>query len=101
MNNLCLFFYNYRILNLSGEILENVGQIGVEIHSATFTYAGPEQPKRQRYVFGELLKSFYDLHKKFGFRLVSYNPNGCFHTSNDDPYFINYSYFDLLFYKAK
>jgi len=86
---------------IDSEILKNVGQIGVEIHSATYTYAGPEQPKRQRYVFGELLKSFYDLHKKLGFRLVSYNPNGCFHSSNDDPYFINYSYFDLLFYKAK
>ena len=101
INNLYIFFIIYQILNLSGEILETVGQIGVEIHSATYTYAGPEQPKRQRYVFGELLKSFYDLHKKLGFRLVSYNPNGCFHTSNDDPYFINYSYFDLLFYKVK
>ena len=78
-----------------------MSQIGVEIHSSTYNYLGPEQQKRQRYIFGELLKSFYDLYHKLNFRLVSYNPNGCFHTANDDPFFINYSYFDLLFYKQK
>ena len=82
-------------------MLQNVGQIGVEIHTATPDYKDWDLINRQRYIFKQLLLSFYDIHSKLGFKLVSYNPNGCLHTDMDDPYFMNYSYFDVLFYKAK
>ena len=80
--------------------MKNVSQIGVEIHTATYNYFGGTQLLLQRYMFSEFLTIFYDLHHKLGFRLVSYNPNGCIHIAHDDPFFINHSYFDLLFYKS-
>ena len=57
-------------------MLGKVDQIGVEIHTALYPSVrfGPleENLKTQRYIFTELMKIFYELHHKFGFRLVSY-----------------------------
>ena len=65
-------------------------QIGAEIHTGKLE-AG------FRNTLTRLLRSFQALKKDFGFDLVSYNPNGCFHKIHDYPGTNFYSYFDILF----
>ena len=80
---------------LESGILRNVRQIGIEMHTGKVHLTGEERPG----VFRQLLKSFWELYQ-LGFRLISYAPNLCVSTSQDQYGAHHYTYADLVFYKS-
>lgn len=74
-------------------MLKNIRQIGIELHTGPVHLPG----EKQAGMLAELIRVFRDLHKQ-GFRLISYNPNGCV-GKNQDPNKKYYTYFDIVFYK--
>jgi len=76
--------------------LNNVQQIGIEMHTGKVHLTSEERPN----VFRQLLKSFQELYK-IGFRLVSYAPNLCVgNTSQDQDSKNYYTYADIVFIRS-
>ena len=74
-------------------VLKNIRQIGIELHTGPVHLPG----EKQTAMLTELVGVIRDLHKQ-GFRLISYNPNGCVGKAQD-PGKKYYTYFDVVFYR--
>ena len=79
---------------ISSGALENVRQIGVELHTGTGQFTSWERPG----VLRQLLKSFHQLYQ-LGFRLISYAPNRCIGQGHDQDDRKFYTYANVVFYK--
>ena len=79
---------------VSSGILNNIQQIGMEMHTGKMHVARKKALK----LFNGLLKGFKAIQEDYGFRLIAYNANGCMakkycYTNTYHPYH------DLVFYK--
>lgn len=74
--------------------LRNVRQLGLEFHTGRSIVPDEEATE----TFAVLIQSIQKLHE-MGFRLISYQPNGCV-GKNGDLFKKYYSYFDVVFYRA-
>ena len=79
---------------LESNVLKNVKQIGIEMHTGKVHLTGEERPQ----IFKELLKSFLEFYQ-LGFSLISYSPNLCVSQSQDQYGARYYTYADIVFYK--
>jgi hypothetical protein len=80
---------------LKSDVLENIQQIGIEMHTGAMTI----NTSSIRKVLTAVINAFKVMHDQLGFRLVAYNPNGCVGTALD-PDRLYDNYHDLLFYKT-
>lgn len=79
---------------LDSGVLKNVQQIGIELHTGPINI----QPDKLDGKLRKLLVALQRMDKEYGFKLVSYNPNGCVGKSTDSQKRY-YSYFDIVLFK--
>jgi hypothetical protein len=82
---------------LTSDVLRNVQQIGIELHTGPIHLKDSQLEEK----FGNLLKSLQVMHDKYGFRMVSYNTNGCVGKAQDKLEGRYYTYFDIVLYKPR
>lgn len=82
---------------LESDVLKNVQQIGIELHTGKTAMRGNKQIGKTIY---DVLMAIKLMQDKYGFKLIYYGTNGCVGKA-DDVEKKYYSYFDIVLYKSK